>query len=96
MKKIRSIPRLFNFILLNDKYEAFLKHKGIKEHPEFARNNEIRMEKLEILRKKSLNTFPLNFLAIKNCVLVQNVIPQLLLEAISFGHLLVYQLISII
>lgn len=41
---VRSIPRLFNRVLLNDKYEALRKNRGIKKHPDFAQNNNIRME----------------------------------------------------
>lgn len=43
-EKIKSIPRLFNGILLNDKYEAIKKKQGLKKHPEFARNEAIRMK----------------------------------------------------
>ena len=38
-EKIRSVPRLLNGVLLNDKYEAFLKRQGMKKHPEFAKND---------------------------------------------------------
>ena len=31
---IRFVPRLLNGVLLNDKYEAFLKRQGMKKHPE--------------------------------------------------------------
>lgn len=41
---IKFIPRLFNRVLINDKYEALRKKIGIKKHPEFAQNNNIRME----------------------------------------------------
>lgn len=41
---IKSLPRLLNGTLLNDKYEAFIKKKGMKQHPEFAKNDAIRME----------------------------------------------------
>ncbi len=41
---VKALPRLFNGVLLNDKYEAFLKRKGIKQHSEFARNNAIRIK----------------------------------------------------
>lgn len=51
-EKIRSIPRLFNTILLNDKYETFLKKQGMKKHPEFAQNDAIRMKAFEQFRKK--------------------------------------------
>lgn len=44
IEKVKSLPRLLNGILLNDKYEALIKKIGMKRHPEFARNDAIRME----------------------------------------------------
>lgn len=41
---VKSMPRLLNGVLLNDKYEAFLKKQGLKRHPEFAKNDAIRMK----------------------------------------------------
>ena len=41
---VRSMPRLLNRVLLNDKYEAFLKKQGLKAHPEFAEMDKIRMQ----------------------------------------------------
>lgn len=41
---VKSLPRLLNRVLLNDKYEAFLKKMGMKRHPEFAKNDAMRME----------------------------------------------------
>ena len=41
---IKSLPRLLNGVLLNDKYEAFLKKKGLKQNPEFAENDAARMK----------------------------------------------------
>ena len=41
---LKSLPRLLNGVLLNDKYEAFLKKKGAKQHPAFAKNDAIRMK----------------------------------------------------
>jgi len=43
-QKIKFIPRLFNSVLLKDKKEAFNKKMGMKKHPEFAKNDAIRME----------------------------------------------------
>lgn len=40
----KSLPRLLNGVLINDKYEAFLKKKGAKQHPAFAKNDAIRMK----------------------------------------------------
>lgn len=39
VQKIQSLPRIFNGVLLNDKYEAILKQLGKKQHPEFAQND---------------------------------------------------------
>lgn len=52
IEKIRSVPRIFNRILLNDKYEELLKKIGEKKHPEFARNNRIRMEAFDKFRNE--------------------------------------------
>jgi hypothetical protein len=41
---VRSMPRLLNRVLLNDKYEAFLKKQGMKAHPEFAEMDKVRMQ----------------------------------------------------
>lgn len=49
-EKIKSIPRLLNGILLNDKYEAIKKKIGLKSHPEFARNEAIRKKAFEAFK----------------------------------------------
>lgn len=41
---VKSLPRLLNSVLLNDKYEALLQKLGEKRHPAFAANNAIRKE----------------------------------------------------
>jgi hypothetical protein len=43
-QKIKFVPRLLNGVLMKDKLEAMYKKRGMKEHPEFARNDAIRME----------------------------------------------------
>lgn len=42
-QKLKQMPRLFNVILLNDKKEALRKKIGKKKHPDFARNDSIRL-----------------------------------------------------
>lgn len=49
---VKSMPRLLNGVLLNDKYEAFLKKQGFKKHPEFAENDAIRMKAFEIFKNQ--------------------------------------------
>lgn len=51
-QKIYSLPRFLNFILLNDKYEALLKKLARKLHPEFARNDAIRMQAFKGFKDK--------------------------------------------
>lgn len=43
-EKIKSIPRLLNGVLLNDKYEALVKKIGEKKHPSFAVKNAERLQ----------------------------------------------------
>ena len=71
-EKIRSVPRLLNGILLNDKYEAFLKRQGMKKHPEFAKNDAVRMKALKNLRIKLLQNYLRSFVDIKLFVKGQN------------------------
>ena len=56
-EKVRSIPRLLNGILLNDKYEAFLKSQGMKKHPEFANNDAVRMKAFEQFKFMIFNRY---------------------------------------
>lgn len=52
-EKIKSIPRLFNRVLLNDKYEDFLKKQGLKKHKEFKENDAVRMEAFKKFRENN-------------------------------------------
>lgn len=47
---LKSIPRLFNNVLINDKYEAFQKKMSFKKHPEFSKNDKIRMKAFDRFR----------------------------------------------
>lgn len=44
---LKSLPRLLNGVLLNDKYEEFLKRRGLRHHKEFAQNETIRRQAFE-------------------------------------------------
>ena len=50
---IKSIPRIFNNVLINDKYEAIQKKVSLKVHPKLKKNNEIRMEAFKRFREKN-------------------------------------------
>lgn len=56
-QKIRSIPRLFNRYLLNDKYEAFVKNKGMKAHPEIAALDKQRKKEFLKFRETHFSKF---------------------------------------
>lgn len=64
-EKVRSIPRLLNGILLNDKYEAFLKSQGMKKHPEFANNDAVRMKAFEQFKNKAFTKLSPEFCGYK-------------------------------
>ena len=67
-----SVPRLLNGVLLNDKYEALKKKMGMKKHPEFAKNDAIRMEAFGRFKKKHLPDFLRFLLGIRLCAKVRN------------------------
>ena len=52
VQKIKFIPRLFNSVLLKDKKEAFNKLLGMKKHPEFAKNDALRMAAFNSFKKE--------------------------------------------
>lgn len=52
---IKSLPRVFNNILLNDKYEAFQKKMSFKKHPEFAEKDKIRMKAFDEFRSEKFS-----------------------------------------
>lgn len=64
-EKVRSVPRLLNGILLNDKYEAFLKRQGMKKHPEFAKNDAGRMKAFEQFKNKAFTKLSPEFCGYK-------------------------------
>ena len=64
-EKIRSVPRLLNGVLLNDKYEAFLKRQGMKKHPEFAKNDAIRMKAFEQFKNNAFTKLSPEFCGYK-------------------------------
>lgn len=47
---IKALPRLMNSVLLNDKYEGLKKKIGLKMHPDFAANHQVRMKSFEAFR----------------------------------------------
>lgn len=50
---IKSLPRLLNSVLRNDKIEAAKKQKGLREHKEFAKNDAVRMKAFAEFKDKA-------------------------------------------
>lgn len=50
---IKSLPRLLNSVLRNDKIEAAKKQKGLREHKEFAENDAVRMKAFAEFKDKA-------------------------------------------
>lgn len=57
LEKMKSLPRVFNGVLLNDKYEALKKKLGKKKHPDFAKQDAIRMQAFARFKKISFSHF---------------------------------------
>ena len=90
---VKSMPRLLNGVLLNDKYEAFLKKQGLKRHPEFAKNDAIRMKSFKKFKDEHFTKLSPIF---KGYEVEQPGILQWSQEVISFGHQQDYPRIIII
>lgn len=54
---LKSIPRVFNRILLNDKIEAYKKKRGLKKHPEFKEKEKVRKKAFERFAKLYFTRF---------------------------------------
>ena len=52
---IKALPRMFNSILLNDKYESYQKKMSFKKHPEFKKLDEIRMKAFDKFRTEKFS-----------------------------------------
>lgn len=52
---LKSIPRLFNNVLINDKYETIQKKMSFKKHPEFSEKDKIRMKAFDRFRTEKFN-----------------------------------------
>lgn len=62
---VKSMPRLLNGVLLNDKYEAFLKKQGLKKHPEFAKNDATRMTAFKKFKEEHFTKLSPTFIGYK-------------------------------
>lgn len=50
---IKSLPRIFNNVLLNDKYEELQKKLSFKKHPDIASNEQIRMQAFDKFKREN-------------------------------------------
>lgn len=41
---LKDVPRLFNAVWFNSRYEGIQRKLSLKKHPEYAKNNEVRMK----------------------------------------------------
>ncbi len=59
--KIKALPRIFNSVFLNDKVEILKKKIGKEKHPEFAKNDAIRMQAFhDFVSEKFVNLAPVS------------------------------------
>lgn len=64
--KLKQLPRLFNGILLNDKKEALKKKLGKRKHPEFAKNDAVRLEAFQRFKETHFTKLSPIFVGYKN------------------------------
>ena len=50
---LKSLPRLLNHVLLNDKIEALKKKAGMRRHPQFAKNDAVRMKAFTAFKEEN-------------------------------------------
>lgn len=54
---LKDIPRLFNAVWLNSRYEGVQKKLSLKKYPDYAKNNEIRMKAFAGFKKWAFRRF---------------------------------------
>lgn len=54
---LKDVPRLFNAVWFNSRYEGIQRKLSLKKHPEYAKNNQIRMKAFAGFKKRAFKDF---------------------------------------
>ena len=54
---LKDVPRLFNAVWFNSRYEGIQRKLSLKKHPEYAKNNEVRMKAFAGFKKWAFKDF---------------------------------------
>ena len=54
---LKDVPRLFNAVWFNSRYEGIQRKLSLKKHPEYAKNNEVRMKAFSGYKKWAFKDF---------------------------------------
>lgn len=54
---LKDVPRLFNAVWFNSRYEGIQRKLSLKKHPEYAKNNEVRMKAFAGFKKWAFKHF---------------------------------------
>lgn len=65
VEKLKDIPRIFNRVWINGRYEGLQRRWSLKKNPQYAKNNEIRMVEFAEFKKKAFNKFSDEFIGYK-------------------------------
>lgn len=57
IEKIKDMPRVFNRVWLNGRYEGLQRKWNLKKHPEYAKNDQVRMEAFAEFKKFAFKYF---------------------------------------
>lgn len=54
---LKDVPRLFNAVWFNSRYEGIQRKLSLKKHPDYAKNNEVRMKAFAGFKKGAFKDF---------------------------------------
>lgn len=54
---LKDVPRLFNAVWFNSRFEGIQRKLSLKKHPEYAKNNEVRMKAFAGFKKWAFKDF---------------------------------------
>ena len=74
---LKDVPRLFNAVWFNSRYEGIQRKLSLKKHPEYAKNNQIRMKHLPGSKKGRLRISPMSMSVMRHYARVERNIRRL-------------------
>lgn len=74
---LKDVPRLFNAVWFNSRFEGIQRKLSLKKHPEYAKNNEVRMKAFAGFKNGLLRISPMSISAMRHYARVERNIRRL-------------------